>query len=119
VTDQGISDPELYISSQDSIKSIAVSPDGGAIAYTLDEQIWVSDIHGNHFQRLTGFSSGYNMFPEWSPDGRYIAFKHMDYDNHSPLDYSKVWVVVADGRNIQIHETGNTTNAIPIMRGDR
>jgi WD40 repeat protein len=86
VTDQGISDPVLYISGQDNIKSIAVSPEGNSIAYTLNEQIWVSDINGDNFQRLTGFTSGYNMFPEWSPDGRYIAFKHIDEDDQSPTD---------------------------------
>jgi WD40 repeat protein len=119
VSGQNISDPVLHITSQDSIKSIAVSPDGDSIAYTLNEQIWVSDFNGDNFQRVTGFTSGYNMFPEWSPDGQYIAFKHMDYDNHYPNDHGKLWIVASDAMNIEVRDIGNTTNAIPIMRGDR
>jgi hypothetical protein len=118
VTNQNISDPQLHISGIDNIKNIAVSPDGSSIAYTLNRHIWVSDFNGDNFRRLTGFTEGFNMFPEWSPDSHYIAFKHVD-DNDWENDSGELWVVAADSENIKIKETGNTPNAIPLYNGDR
>jgi Tol biopolymer transport system component len=76
-------------------------------------QIWVSDADGQNLRRLTGFSEGFNLFPEWSPDSRYLAFKHVDADD-GPLDHGDIWVVASDSEHVRIRDVGNTENAIPL-----
>lgn len=49
------------------------SPDGGSIAYELDGDIWVVRASGAGAQRVTS-GPAYDGWPDWSPDGRRIAF---------------------------------------------
>ena len=58
VNGRSFADPILYIPTKDEITTIAVSPDGSKIAYTLNRHIWISDFDGQDFRRLTGFSEG-------------------------------------------------------------
>jgi hypothetical protein len=108
------SDPVEYITSKDTIRNLVVSPDGSRIAYTMNGHIWSSDFDGSNFRRLTGFTEGFNMFPEWSPNSDYIAFKHLNADR-GPNDHGQLWIVAADSGNVRIRETTNTPNAIPVQ----
>ena len=50
-----------------------LSPDGGRIAYELDEQIWVYDIETGTSTQLT--FEGLSFGPMWSPDGLFVYFQ--------------------------------------------
>lgn len=74
----------------------AVSPDGTEIAFSSDaeddEDIYVMDIDGTDVVRLTGPGQGSDGEPDWSPDGRKIAFNR-DGD---------IYVVASDGSSAPV-----------------
>lgn len=53
------------------------SPDGKRLIVTLttayDTDIFTIDVQGTNFRNLSN-SGGYDFWPRWSPDGRYMAF---------------------------------------------
>ena len=57
------------------------------------------------------------MFPEWSPDSKYIAFKHVD-DDDDPNDFGDIWVIAADAESVLIRGGGNTPNATGLWAGN-
>jgi dipeptidyl aminopeptidase/acylaminoacyl peptidase len=69
--------------SLQSVGGVAVSPDGSAVAYTVrstdwdengyDTEIWLAPSEGPPFQ-LTRTAEGSSGSPQWSPDGRWLAF---------------------------------------------
>jgi serine/threonine-protein kinase len=72
-----------------------LSPDGGRVALTIDRgdkgrEIAVYDWHSGAMTQMT-FTGEVNLFPIWSPDGRYILF-----ESSSPKGYG-IGVVRADG----------------------
>jgi Tol biopolymer transport system component len=72
-----------------------VSPDGTRVALTLDRgdkgrEIEVYDWHRGALTQLT-FTGEVNLFPVWSPDGRYIVF-----ESSSPNGYG-IGLVRSDG----------------------
>jgi Tol biopolymer transport system component len=63
----------------DAYGGLALSPDGKKVAYYLDGtgfDVWVFDIARGVKTPLTfGTSSGQgNLYPVWSPDGKYVAY---------------------------------------------
>lgn len=68
----------------------AWSPDGEKLVCTVDHQIYTVKTDGTDLRRLT--SSGRNLFPSWSPNGRRIAY------NSKPEDgWFSIWILEVDG----------------------
>ena len=52
------------------------SPDGQQQAFIRDYNLWVSDANGKNARQLSfdgTLSHYYSAYPQWSPDGRYVA----------------------------------------------
>ena len=61
-------DQELYFSTFPCI-----SPDGGAIVFVYEGDLWKVSVHGGVASRMTGME-GTEVFPRFSPDGKWLAF---------------------------------------------
>jgi dipeptidyl aminopeptidase/acylaminoacyl peptidase len=82
-----------------SIGQVALSPDGGHVAYTVtsrdrpgrpNSQLWIMDLATAKAQRVGDEKSSQSL-PHWSPDGRWLA-----YDGNDGTQ-SGLWVARADG----------------------
>jgi dipeptidyl aminopeptidase/acylaminoacyl peptidase len=77
-------DAELIWGGDPGACEMAISPDGGSIAFTsngaatdgdlLNFDIWVLDLEQRSARRLTN-RAGPELAPEWSPDGNAIIFR--------------------------------------------
>ena len=90
INGQGLASADL--SRLRSIGSVALSPDGHYIAYTITmrdrpdrpySQLWVMDLATEKSVRLGGDNPGGG--PLWSSDGKWIAFRGTDSDKHGLL----------------------------------
>jgi len=68
----------------------AISPDGTRVCFSYLDDLWDVSINGGIAKRLTS-TVGYNNNPEYSPDGKYIAF------NSNRDGLQKVYIIPADG----------------------
>ncbi|MCK4822641.1 PD40 domain-containing protein, partial [bacterium] len=66
--------------------------------------IWVMNADGSNKKQLT--SDNRDHFPEWSPDGRKIAFQS------GPIGEEAIWLMDSDGTG-KIQLTDNTSNVFP------
>ena len=114
VAGSSYTEPELLFSFKEAVRDLTVSPDGNRLAYHLAGQIWVSNLDGTGLKRLTAPGANFHALPEWSPDGKYLAFKAVDLDDKS-LERGHLWVVAADAQNAQIDRRDNTHNAVPLL----
>ena len=64
--------------------------DDGRVVFVRANQIYTMTATGHHVRRLTSMGKSYR--PEWSPDGRRIAYIHEAAGRHA------VWVMKANGR---------------------
>lgn len=104
VTDASLQNPTLFASMSNWFDDPDVSPDGRRIAFSMVGHIWVVNIDGTGLKQLT-ISSGIETTPSWSPDGRYVVFKHYDGSDNS---CQKLYAVPADGERVLV---GNTSVA--------
>ena len=83
-----------------------LSPDGTLIAYsahssdTLDTELYIMNIDGTGQTNVTGKADtatlhNHNIFPEWSPDGKYIVFHSDNVEN--PSASGDIWKVELSG----------------------
>jgi TolB protein len=74
----------------------AVSADGRRVAFCSNRsgfnEVWTMDAGGGHVRQLTRLE-GTSTFPDWSPDGRLVAFAHADLGPAGQLrETSRIWV---------------------------
>jgi serine/threonine protein kinase len=92
--------------------SPAVSREGHHLAYaagTVDSNIWAVDLNSKTSSLQRGLSSSFSdPFPQFSPDGKRVAF----YSYRSGA--AQIWVANRDGSQVQqLTSMGGTVNASP------
>jgi len=99
----------------DPVLDLAVSPDGQRLAFRMIGRLWVSDLDGQNLHRLTK-SEGFERLPEWSPDGRYIAFEHVNNAIVRSSLKGALWVVAADARNVHVSIPEKHRNGMAVQQ---
>jgi len=74
--------------------SVAFSPDGQSVVYSMGGSLWLQAINGDTADELT-WGPGYDYQPDWSPDGRFIVFAR----HHS--DAIELWMLDLTSRKTQ------------------
>jgi Tol biopolymer transport system component len=74
--------------------SVAFSPDGQSVVYSMGGSLWLQAIEGNTADELTA-GPGYDYQPDFSPDGRFIVFAR----HHS--DAIELWRLDLTNRKTQ------------------
>ncbi len=77
----------------------AVSPDGSAVAFDLYGVLWVVDVEGGTARRLTD-DLGDIAQPDWSPDGKTLAFQSYRSGNW------QIWTIGRDGAGLKQGTSG-------------
>lgn len=80
----------------------ALSPDGSKICLSYQGNLWIVSSKGGDASRVT-VADGYDSFPCWSPDGRWIAF------NSTRGGSNQIYIMPANGgmpRQITYHSMG-------------
>jgi serine/threonine-protein kinase len=71
---------QLYPTTEPSVADPRVSPDGSRIVLEVQgatgNDVWVYHLRDSTMSRLT--FEGFNIYPEWLPDGRTISFSRSD-----------------------------------------
>jgi dipeptidyl aminopeptidase/acylaminoacyl peptidase len=77
---------------------LAWSPDSSALAASASGQIWVFPVHGAKAYPVQGSSSSFPAEdPQWSPDGKRIAFTRYTLGPGSQYGCCEIWVSNLDG----------------------
>lgn len=97
----------------DKVLDLTVSPDGQHLTFRMVGRLWVSALDGQDLRRLTE-SEDFEFLPEWSPDGRYIVFKHIYDTRTNPT--TGLWVVAADARGVRIGDPERHRNGIAVRQ---
>ncbi|HEX4628888.1 MAG TPA: CehA/McbA family metallohydrolase, partial [Gemmatimonadales bacterium] len=71
---------EMYVPQATSGPgAVTWSPDGAELIYSMQGSLWRQRIGSRLTEQLTG-EEGYDYQPDWSPDGRYVAFSRYAKD---------------------------------------
>lgn len=103
----GLGTPGLQAHPLVGVRSLALSPDGGQLAFTYRGDVWVAPSSGG---RATPITTNVEMDdnPVWSPDGKWIAFAS---NRNGGTD---IYITAADGgetRRLTWHSGADTPSA--------
>jgi len=101
----------------------AWSPDGARVAFSAGKRgtfgfdkpvsdIYLINIDGSELTQLTR-NSGMNGSPNWSPDGKQIAF----VSSRNSFPQSKIWLMNADGSNQRLLPNPQNTTSAGVLGG--
>ena len=86
------------------IEQLAWSPDGKEVAYTCrkktgleyaistNSDIYIYDVASRQTRNITEENKGYDTNPQYSPDGRYIAWQSMERDGYE-ADWNRLFIM--------------------------
>jgi Tol biopolymer transport system component len=103
LTGDGMSAPEMLLSSTGKNHSPSYSPDGRQIAFVSDRsgspEIWIAGQNGGDLRQLTHFNGPWLGSIRWSPDGTTLAF------DARPGGHSGIFTIpVAGGKPTPLEE---------------
>jgi len=89
--------PQRVVTSSFVDGHASFSPDGRHIAFSSDRtttlEIWVSEADGTSPRQLTHDPTRYQACPNWSPDGKTIAFDAEEADGAN----QHIWTIAVEG----------------------
>ena len=86
------------------IEQLAWSPDGKEVAYTCrkktgleyaistNSDIYIYDVASKQTRNITEDNKGYDTNPQYSPDGKYIAWQSMERDGYE-ADWNRLFIM--------------------------
>jgi len=103
---------EMYLPQLTTGPSAAAwSPDSRALIYSMSGSLWRQDVNSTIAEQLTA-GPGYDYQPDWSADGRWVAFARYDHDA------VELWLLdLRDGRTRQL-TSGKAVNLEPRFSPD-
>jgi len=90
--------------SQTQLMNPAISPDGNAIAFSYQGDIWVSGASGVNPKRLT-IHEAYESDPLWSNDGQSLIFSSNRYGNN---DIYEISITGGIPKRLTYHSAGDS-----------
>ncbi|MFZ2900321.1 MAG: S41 family peptidase [Saprospiraceae bacterium] len=89
----------------------SLSPDGKQVAFSYEGDIWTASAEGGQARRLT-IHEGYEAYPQWSTDGKKIAFHGNRFGNND------IFVMDASGGNLKRLTYHSANDAAPQWAAD-
>ncbi|MEJ2622040.1 MAG: hypothetical protein P8163_17840 [Candidatus Thiodiazotropha sp.] len=114
VTADQLGNPTALFSLPEASILHAVNPNGDSMAFKMAGHVWTINLDGTDLKPITAPYKGYESFPAWSPDGRYLVVKRLSWDGS--MKKGSLWIAAADAKHLQLRNDSN--NVIPIRKSD-
>jgi Tol biopolymer transport system component/imidazolonepropionase-like amidohydrolase len=76
------------------LRWVTVSPDQKSVLYAALGKLWIRPLPNGTPKRLTKDEKNLEMFPSFSPDGKWIT-----YSTWSDGEFGAMWKILSDGKN--------------------